>query len=73
LLHALIELVGFAPDVASSRLRIVRPCLPVWLEALQFAGLRVGRAVVDVTFRREGGALKARADVRSGHLEIQIE
>jgi glycogen debranching enzyme len=53
---ALVQLVqimlGLYPFAPLRTLAIVRPRLPAWLPELTVQGLRVGRAVVDLRFRR---------------------
>lgn len=64
--YALVSLLGLQADALGNRLRVVRPCLPQWLERLALEGLRVGSARVDLLFRRgAGGAPRGRC-VRAG-------
>ncbi len=46
-------LTGFQPDAPNERL-LLDPSLPDWLPDLTLRGLRVGRAVFDIRFRRDG-------------------
>ncbi len=46
-------MIGFQPD-APNRQLLLDPTLPDWLPDLTLRGLRVGSAVLDIRFRREG-------------------
>ena len=50
--YALLSPLGLQPDAADRLLQIVGPRLPARLDRLSLAGVRVGRAVVDVSFLR---------------------
>jgi len=51
ILHAIL---GLVPDAPGSRLFVVRPRLPYWLESVRLKGLRVGRGHADLLFERRG-------------------
>ncbi len=70
--YALVSLLGLEPDALDNCLRIVAPRLPLGLDRLSLAGVRVGQAIVDLNF------LRASADnvavtwtVRQGPLVVQ--
>ncbi|MEO7026984.1 MAG: hypothetical protein ABI056_05460, partial [Caulobacteraceae bacterium] len=67
------ELLGLEPDGFASRLTIRRPRLPPGTDWLRLEGLRLGDAVLSVTFRRDGDAVVVEADVRSGEAQIDVE
>jgi glycogen debranching enzyme len=50
--YALVSLLGLQPDALSHRLRIVDPRLPMGIDGLSLAGVRVGEAVADLRFLR---------------------
>ena len=50
--YALVSLLGLEPDALSHRLRIVDPRLPLGIDHLSLAGVRVGEAVADLRFLR---------------------
>jgi glycogen debranching enzyme len=69
--YAVVNLLGLRPDALGRCLHVVRPRLPEWLEVLHLRQLRVGAAVVDLTFRhQDGGLATVDADVREGRLDV---
>ena len=50
----LASILGLAPDAPRSRLYIVRPRLPFWLDFVRLSGLRVGKGTIDLIFNRRG-------------------
>lgn len=50
--YALVSLLGLEPDALEQRLRIVDPRLPAGTDRLSLSRVRVGQAVVDLTFLR---------------------
>ena len=44
--------LGLEPDAFAGRLRVTRPRLPGFVDRIEFSGLRVGRGVADLRFRR---------------------
>jgi glycogen debranching enzyme len=50
--YALVSLLGLVPDALECRLQIVEPRLPARMDRLSLRGLRVGEAVLDLTFLR---------------------
>lgn len=71
--YALVSLLGLQPDALGAHLRIVRPCLPRWLERLALQGLRIGSSQVDLLFQRAGGGqLEVDSQVRAGTLQVEV-
>ncbi len=66
MLHVLASMLGLAADAPGSRLYLVRPRLPYWLNELRLRGLRVGDGTADITFTRRGGQTRAEVDSAEG-------
>jgi glycogen debranching enzyme len=71
--HLLTACLGLLPNGFEGRLRVVRPRLPRFVDALEVRGLRVGSGSVDLAFQRDGGVTRATARNTSGGLEVAIE
>jgi len=70
---ALASLLGLEADACARRLRIVRPCLPHFLDRLVLERLQVAGARVDLVFTRApGGAIEVTSTVRSGDLRVEV-
>jgi glycogen debranching enzyme len=71
--HALWNLLGLRADARSGRLRIVRPCLPGWLDWLELHDLQVGSAKVRLRFEQSSpdGDVQVDATVVEGSLAIE--
>jgi glycogen debranching enzyme len=69
--YALYRLLGLKADAANATLRIDRPQLPERVDWLELRGMRVGGAVVELRFHRDGGTTTWDADVREGELHVQ--
>lgn len=67
-----VTLLGLEPDAFNQRLRIVRPLLPRGLDRLDVTGLRVGRATVDLAFRRGPDGIDAEVTHLDGTLAVEI-
>jgi glycogen debranching enzyme len=69
--------LGLAPDALERRLRVRRPSLPHWVRRVDVRDLRVGDALVSLTFQRVGNAPDAAValtDARiDGDLDIVLE
>ena len=65
-------LLGLEPDAFAQRLTIVRPMLPRGLDHLDVTRLRVGQAVVDLTFRRLKDGVDVDVVKLDGSLDVQI-
>lgn len=72
--HALWNLLGLRANALRNTLRVVRPVLPVWLDALEMKGVQVGSSRVDLRFGRVGrnGAVEVDAEVRQGDLRVEL-
>jgi glycogen debranching enzyme len=67
--HLLRAILGLDADAQNKRL-IVDPVLPAWLPDMTIRNLRVGKAVVDLRFWREGE--RTRYDVLSVDGELNV-
>ncbi|MGA9761220.1 MAG: glycogen debranching N-terminal domain-containing protein [Gaiellaceae bacterium] len=65
--------LGLEPDATEDTLRIVRPVLPDWLEEVSVRGLRVGKATVDLLFRRHHGETSVVVLEQHGPLHVLVE
>jgi glycogen debranching enzyme len=65
--------LGLEPDATEDTLRIVRPVLPDWLGEVSLHGLRVGKATVDLLFRRHGGETSVVVLEQHGPLHVLVE
>ncbi|HTL62095.1 MAG TPA: glycogen debranching N-terminal domain-containing protein [Nitrospira sp.] len=65
-------LLGLEPEAFDQRLDIVRPLLPRGLDRLNVTRLRVGQAVVDLTFRRGKQGVEVDVDKLDGKLDVQV-
>ncbi|HEX8989876.1 MAG TPA: glycogen debranching N-terminal domain-containing protein [Rhodocyclaceae bacterium] len=66
--------LGLRPHAFAHALRIVRPTLPGTVRQLTLARLRVGDAVVDVTFRRGKDGTVSVDDLKTtGHVDVTVE
>jgi glycogen debranching enzyme len=65
-------LLGLDPEAFDQRLEIVRPMLPRGLDRLDVTRLRVGQAVVDLTFRRGKDGVDVDVVKLDGRLEVQV-
>ncbi len=66
-------LLGLTPEAFDKRLQIVRPLLPPGLDRLDLVQLRVGGAVVDLSFRRERGSIHVDVKNLQGELHVATE
>lgn len=46
--------LGLSADGFERRLRVIRPCLPRWVDRLEVTGIRVAGAKIDLRFERAG-------------------
>jgi len=65
--------VNFQPDAANNILRVVEPSLPEWMEKFTVQGLRVGQAVVGLSFSSHDGTSACQVLNKSGKLRVVIE
>ena len=70
---ALWNLLGLRADAVGGHLRIIRPCLPAWVDWLELRNLPVGQAHVDLRFERTGPGSYATVavKVREGRLHVE--
>lgn len=66
-------ILGLQADGHDGVLRIVRPRLPYWLNAVQVRRLRVGRGEVDLQFRRRGQRMQVEVLASSGQAQVEIK
>ena len=65
--------LGLEPDATENTLRVVRPVLPDWLGEVSVRGLRVGKATVDLLFRRQHGETSVVVLEQHGPLHVLVE
>lgn len=71
--YLLQSMLGFEPEGCERRLT-VRPTLPRFVDWLEFRGLRVAGATVDLVFERQAdGELRARVEGLKGDLDVRLE
>lgn len=71
--YALASLLGLEPAALECRLRIVDPRLPARLDRLSLTGVRVGEAVLDLTFLRSSDDnVGVSWMVRQGPLVVEV-
>jgi glycogen debranching enzyme len=65
--------VNFQPDACHNLLRVVEPSLPDWLDKFTVQGLRVGSAVVGLSFTNHNGRGACQVLNKSGKVRVVIE
>jgi hypothetical protein len=68
----LSTLLGLAPEAFDERLDIIRPKLPQGLDRLDVSRLRVGQAIVDLTFRRGKDGVDVEVAKLDGRLRVEV-
>jgi glycogen debranching enzyme len=71
--HLLTTSLGLVAEAFESRLRVIRPRLPPFLEHVEVHGLRVGGATVSLAFERSGRRTTASIQDLEGELDVRIE
>jgi glycogen debranching enzyme len=71
--YMLIAALGLTPDALNDRLMLVKPHLPPWLNKVHITDLRVGKASVDMEFRREESGTLVNVVKKRGALDVFIE
>jgi glycogen debranching enzyme len=71
--YMLQSLLGFTPDAFAGQLRIVRPCLPDWLEWVEVCGVRVGQGSVDLHYERSETVTLVAVLHKQGDIRVTIE
>jgi glycogen debranching enzyme len=61
------------PDAANNIVRVVDPSLPKWLGKLVVRGLRVGEAIIDLSFANDGGITSCHVLHKSGKVRVVVE
>jgi glycogen debranching enzyme len=73
----LAQLLGLHPEAFESRLRIVDPWMPGFVDMLELTGLRVGSATADLRFESAKAGGEGPAKVRvlriEGNLDVRVE
>lgn len=65
--------VNFQPDACHNLLRVVEPSLPQWMDKFTVQGLRVGSAVVGLSFSNQNGRGSCQVLNKSGKVRVVIE
>ena len=72
LFHMVSATLGMEPDARAGRLELRRPSLPDWLSDLRLRNLRVGNALVDLSFDRESDSISVEVLRRTGELDVVV-
>jgi glycogen debranching enzyme len=72
LFHLVTSTLGLRPDASARRLDLVAPSLPDWLPELHIDNLRIGEAIVDLSFAAHDGSIPVEVRRRTGDLEIVV-
>jgi glycogen debranching enzyme len=65
--------VNLKPDGVNNTLRVIDPNLPDWLGKVEMRGLRVGTAVIDLSFTTDSGITSCQVLHKSGKARVIIE
>ncbi|MBY0359357.1 MAG: hypothetical protein K2W82_15250 [Candidatus Obscuribacterales bacterium] len=65
--------LNFKPDAINKSLQIVDPSLPEWLGKVTIKGLRVGRAMIDLSFDTQDGSTYGKVLNKQGQVKVIIE
>jgi glycogen debranching enzyme len=65
--------LGLEPDGFADRLRIVRPLLPDFVDRIELSGIRVGRGVADLHFKRIGDGISVDVLRTAGRIDVMVE
>jgi glycogen debranching enzyme len=68
----LVTLLGLEPEAFQQRLQVVHPMLPQGVDRLRVTRLRVGQAVVDLTFHRGKDGVEVEVVKLDGTLEVRV-
>jgi glycogen debranching enzyme len=69
--YALVSLLGLEPDALAGCLYVCDPCLPEWLERITIQQIRVGAALLDLTFARQGAHVDVDVRLCQGQLQVK--
>jgi glycogen debranching enzyme len=72
-LQLLKACLNLQPDACNGVLRIVEPDLPEWFGKVMVRGLRVGQAMLDLSFTRNDGVSSCQVLHKSGKIRVMIE
>lgn len=72
-LQLLKSCLNLQPDACNGILRIVEPDLPSWLGRVTLRGLRVGSAILDLSFASHEGISSCQVLHKSGKIRVTIE
>jgi glycogen debranching enzyme len=73
LLQLLKTCLNLQPDATNGILRVVEPDLPEWLGRVSVRGLRIGSAVLDLSFTAHDGISSCQVLHKSGKMRVTIE
>ncbi len=65
--------MNFQPDACNGRLTIVEPHLPSWLGRVTLRGLRIGSAMLDLSFTTQEGHSTCQILRKSGRVKVIVE
>jgi glycogen debranching enzyme len=71
-LQMLTALVGMEPDACARRMTFQSPVLPPWLRFVEFHGLRVGSATLDIAVSRGRDGASVELVARRGDIELLV-
>jgi glycogen debranching enzyme len=71
--YMLIAALGLTPDALNERLLLVKPHLPPWLNKVNITDLRIGKASVNMEFRREESGTLVNVVNKQGDIDVFIE
>lgn len=72
-LQLLASCLNMHPDACNGILRIVEPDLPDWLRRVTLRGLRVGNAILDLSFVEHEGRSSCQVLHKSGKIRVIVE
>lgn len=65
--------INFQPDALNGRLKIVEPNLPDWLGRVTIRGVRIGGAMIDLSFSSQGDSSSCHILKKSGNVRVIVE
>lgn len=71
--YLITTMLGLVPEAFDGRLKVVRPLLPDYVDLLDIRQLRVGKAEVDLRFRKIGESVAVEVLKLDGDLKVVIE
>lgn len=72
LFHIVSATLGMQPDARQQCLELLRPALPEWLPELRLRNLRVGNALVDISFAGQDGSTSVEVLRRTGDVDVSV-